>query len=75
MGNTLRRWLLLAGMVLAGLDSPAQVLTSTKLRPALSRPAAKVGEEVELLVNAHIDKNWHLYATDFDPELGPAVFA
>ncbi|WP_345117872.1 protein-disulfide reductase DsbD family protein [Hymenobacter algoricola] len=52
----------------------AQVLTPTKLSVELSKPTAKAGEEVELLVNARIDTNWHLYATDFDPDLGPTVF-
>ncbi|GAA4000487.1 cytochrome c biogenesis protein CcdA [Hymenobacter fastidiosus] len=52
----------------------AQVLTPTKLSTALSKPTAPVGEEIELLVNARIDNNWHLYATDFDPDLGPTVF-
>ncbi|HEX8350760.1 MAG TPA: cytochrome c biogenesis protein CcdA, partial [Hymenobacter sp.] len=37
--------------------------------------AAQVGEEVDLVVNARIDDKWHLYATDFDPDLGPTVFA
>ncbi|SHI62868.1 thiol:disulfide interchange protein DsbD [Hymenobacter daecheongensis DSM 21074] len=52
----------------------AQVLTPTKLSAALSKSAAKAGEEVELVINARIDTNWHLYATDFDPDLGPTVF-
>ncbi|WP_426493010.1 cytochrome c biogenesis protein CcdA [Hymenobacter sp. 102] len=52
----------------------AQVLQPTKLSVALSKPAAKVGEELDLIVNARIDDKWHLYATDFDPDLGPTVF-
>jgi thiol:disulfide interchange protein len=52
----------------------AQVLTPTKLSVALSAPTAKAGEEVDLIVNARIDDKWHLYATDFDPDLGPTVF-
>ncbi|WP_240737383.1 protein-disulfide reductase DsbD family protein [Hymenobacter metallicola] len=52
----------------------AQVLVPTKLSSAISQPTAKVGEEVEVIVNARIDNTWHLYATDFDPDLGPTVF-
>ncbi|MBO0359353.1 thioredoxin family protein [Hymenobacter sp. BT186] len=52
----------------------AQVLTPTKLSVALSSPTAKAGEEVDLIVNARIDDKWHLYATDFDPDLGPTAF-
>lgn len=74
MGTLLGRWLLLATMLLAGLRGQAQVLTPTKLSAALIKPTAEVGREMDLLVNARIDKNWHLYATDFDPELGPTVF-
>ncbi|OUJ75650.1 protein-disulfide reductase DsbD family protein [Hymenobacter crusticola] len=57
------------------LVASAQVLTPTKLSTAVSKPAAQVGEEIELIVNARIDDKWHLYATDFDPDLGPTVFA
>jgi len=66
--------LLLLVLLLNGAAVWAQVLTPTKLSAAVSKPAAKVGEEVELVVNARIDTNWHLYATDFDPDLGPTVF-
>ena len=59
-----------------GLTGPvaAQVLTPTHLSTALSRPAAKVGEELDLVVNARIDEKWHLYASDFSDEVGPVVF-
>ncbi|WP_317128212.1 protein-disulfide reductase DsbD family protein [Hymenobacter persicinus] len=60
-------------LLLAG-GSWAQVLTPTKLSASTSKSAVKVGEELELVVTARIDPNWHLYATDFDPDLGPTVF-
>jgi len=56
------------------LSATAQVLTPTHLSTALSQPAAKVGEEVELIINARIDDKWHLYASDFSDEVGPVVF-
>ncbi|MFC7667764.1 cytochrome c biogenesis protein CcdA [Hymenobacter humi] len=52
----------------------AQILTPTHLSTALSRPTVKVGEEIELVVNARIDDKWHLYASDFSDEVGPVVF-
>jgi thiol:disulfide interchange protein len=64
---------LLLVLCLAGAAT-AQILKPTKLSVALSQPTAKVGEEVDLIVNARIDDKWHLYATDFDPDLGPTVF-
>jgi thiol:disulfide interchange protein len=33
----------------------------------------KVGETIELEFNATIDKDWYLYSSDFDPNLGPIV--
>ncbi|QIL75795.1 thioredoxin fold domain-containing protein [Hymenobacter sp. HDW8] len=62
-------------LLLAGASSMAQVLTPTKLSTAVSQPTAKVGDEIELIVNAKMSDTWHLYATDFDPDLGPTVFA
>jgi thiol:disulfide interchange protein len=52
----------------------AQIITPTHLSTALSKPTAKVGEEVELIINARIDDKWHLYASDFSDEVGPVVF-
>ena len=59
-----------------GLTVPAmaQILTPTHLSTALSQPTAKVGDEVELVINARIDDKWHLYASDFSDEVGPVVF-
>ncbi len=61
-------WLGLAG------PAAAQILVPTHLSTALSKPTAKVGEEVELIVNARIDDKWHLYASDFSEDVGPVVF-
>ncbi len=66
------KFLLLCG--LSVLPAAAQILVPTHLSTALSRPAAKVGQEVELIVNARIDDKWHLYATDFSEDVGPVVF-
>ncbi|AMJ68242.1 disulfide bond formation protein DsbD [Hymenobacter sp. PAMC 26628] len=59
---------------LPALPVAAQILVPTHLSTALSQPTAKVGQEVELLVNARIDDKWHLYATDFSEDVGPVVF-
>ena len=56
-------------------SASAQILTPTHLSTALSKPAAKVGDELELIVNARIDEKWHLYASDFSDEVGPVVFS
>lgn len=59
---------------LPALPLTAQILVPTHLSTALSQSTAKVGQEVELLVNARIDEKWHLYATDFSEDVGPVVF-
>ena len=66
--NGLLLWLVLAA------PATAQILTPTHLSTALGKPTAKVGEELELLINARIDEKWHLYASDFSDEVGPVVF-
>ncbi|GAB2849115.1 protein-disulfide reductase DsbD family protein [Hymenobacter ruber] len=68
--------ILTAVLLWLGLMGPAtaQILTPTHLSTALSKPTAKVGEEVELIINARIDDKWHLYASDFSDEVGPVVF-
>lgn len=38
-----------------------------------SKSEAQVGEEIELIFQAKIDKDWYLYSSDFDPDLGPMV--
>ena len=59
---------------LPALPVAAQIFVPVHLSTALSQPTAKVGQEVELLVNARIDDKWHLYATDFSEDVGPVVF-
>ena len=37
------------------------------------KPEVKKGETVDLIFTATIDKDWYLYSSDFDPELGPML--
>lgn len=37
----------------------------------LSKQNAKVGDEVEIIFSAEIDKNWKLYSSDFKGDIGP----
>jgi thiol:disulfide interchange protein DsbD len=36
-----------------------------------SKPNAKVGDEVEIILTSVIEKDWYMYSNDFDPNLGP----
>ncbi len=58
---------------LASVISQAQILQPAIWEYELSTGDFKVGDEVDLLFKVTIDKGWHLYSSDFDPELGPMV--
>ena len=51
----------------------AQVLRPIKWESKTSVNEAKVGETIELIFTAKIDKDWYLYSNDFDPDLGPML--
>ncbi|MEJ8803235.1 protein-disulfide reductase DsbD family protein [Pontibacter sp. H249] len=51
----------------------AQVLKPASWSYDVSKKQVTVGEEVELVFNVRIDKDWYLYSSDFDPDLGPMV--
>ena len=43
----------------------------SKWNVSVSNKNAKVGEEVEVIFSAVIDKNWKLYSSDFKNDIGP----
>ena len=51
----------------------AQILQPAKWTTAVSSDKVVVGDEIELIFRATIDKDWYLYSSDFDPECGPMV--
>lgn len=65
----LATWLLCMGALLV----QAQVLKPAAWSYDASKKQVAVGEEVELIFNVKIDKDWYLYSSDFDPDLGPMV--
>ena len=54
-------------------NSQAQVLHPAKWQYELSTNEYKVGDEIDLIFKSTIEMGWHLYSSDFDPELGPTV--
>ncbi len=40
---------------------------------SFSKPEVKKGETVDLVYTVKIDKDWYLYSSDFDPDLGPML--
>ena len=51
----------------------AQVLKPASWTYSQSATQVQAGDEVELIFTATIDKDWYLYSSDFDPDLGPMV--
>lgn len=51
----------------------AQILEPAKWSYDVSKAEVGIGEEVDLIFKAVIDKDWYLYSSDFDPDLGPML--
>ena len=58
-------------LLVLGFASYAQVLTPTKWSWKLSKTTLTTGDEVDLIFTAVIEKDWYIYANDFDPDCGP----
>ena len=58
-------------VLLASFFSFGQILTPAKWVYTVSNPSPSVGDEVELVFRASIDKNWYLYSSEFPCEDGP----
>lgn len=50
-----------------------QVLKPISWNYSASETEVELNAEIDLIFTATIDKNWYLYSSDFDPELGPMV--
>ncbi|WP_439582761.1 cytochrome c biogenesis protein CcdA [Dyadobacter bucti] len=66
------RLLLIILLALAG-NCKAQILKPASWSYAISQKDVKVNDQIDLIFNVKIDKDWYLYSTDFDPDLGPMV--
>ncbi|TXH28458.1 MAG: DUF255 domain-containing protein [Cyclobacteriaceae bacterium] len=67
----MRFLLLLFFSVLFSLGGSSQILQPAKWSYSASVTKASVGDEVELIFKATIDKNWYLYSSEFNCEDGP----
>ncbi|MFD1187738.1 protein-disulfide reductase DsbD family protein [Pontibacter rugosus] len=71
--NTLRQLSIMWLLFLFSFVVQAQVLKPATWSYDVSKKQVATGEEVELIFNVKIDKDWYLYSSDFDPDLGPMV--
>lgn len=60
-------------LFLTTLGAQAQLRRPVTWASSLSEMPVKVGEEVDLIFTAKIKRDWYLYSSDFDPDLGPVV--
>ncbi|MCB0497560.1 MAG: thioredoxin family protein [Cyclobacteriaceae bacterium] len=67
------RKLLVIFFTLAFFAGQAQILQPTKWQYQLSTTNYKPGDTIELIFKVTIDKDWHLYSSDFSRDLGPMV--
>src|SRR5690606_14128547 len=60
-------------MCLLTFSVEAQILKPASWSTKASEKTVSVGEEIDLIFLVDIQKDWYLYSTDFDPDLGPMV--
>jgi thiol:disulfide interchange protein DsbD len=55
------------------IPAVAQKITPAKWAWSIKPANPKVGEQAEVIFKVAIEKDWYLYSSDFDKELGPTV--
>lgn len=58
-------------LVAFSISASAQILQPAKLTSGFSVENTKVGDEIDLIFRATIDKNWYIYSLGFDEDCGP----
>ena len=51
----------------------AQILRPVEWDISSSKQDVHIGDQIDIIFKATIDKDWYLYSSDFDPDLGPMV--
>ncbi|WP_057940265.1 protein-disulfide reductase DsbD family protein [Algoriphagus resistens] len=67
------RFLLLFFFLILSGTTSSQILKPATWSYTASTKEIKVNDQIELIFNITIDKDWYMYSTDFDPDLGPMV--
>lgn len=71
--NWIKSVKILTLLLLLAVSVSAQILTPTKWSWRASKTNVTVGDEIDLIFNATIDKDWYIYANEFDPDCGPML--
>ena len=69
----IKKYISILFLAFVWLGLQAQVLQPSQWSYTVSSAKVGIGEEVDLIFNAEIDKDWYLYSSDFDPDCGPIV--
>lgn len=69
----MKRLLLIFSLGWIAVGVQAQILTPAKWTWAPAKTSVKTGEELDLIFKVTADKNWYVYANDFDPDCGPML--
>ncbi|MCX7638484.1 MAG: protein-disulfide reductase DsbD family protein [Cyclobacteriaceae bacterium] len=72
-GMTVLRNILISILFFNGYFTAAQILKPAKWSWTPSATTLKTGSEVDLIFTVTTDKNWYVYANDFDPDCGPML--
>ncbi len=59
--------------VFASTKLEAQILQPAKWKTDVSAKTVTIGDEIDLIFLVDLQKDWYIYSTDFDPDLGPMV--
>jgi thiol:disulfide interchange protein DsbD len=54
-------------------DTKSQIQTPAKITAVTPEGKFKVGDVIELIFNAEIQKGWYIYTVGFDPDCGPLL--
>lgn len=69
----MKKLLSLAFLLLLSFTTFGQVIQPARWSWAYSKPEVKTGETIDLVFTVTIDQGWHVYSSDFDPNVGPIV--
>lgn len=69
----MKQLLLVFASLFITISSYSQILEPSKWKETASKKEVEIGDEIDLIFTATIDKDWYLYSSDFDPECGPIV--
>lgn len=66
-----KRFIISVSSVLIAFLAQAQIIQPAKLIAETPSKTLRVGEELELVFKATVDKDWYIYSVGFDSECGP----